>query len=228
MASFLELTQRLRVETGTAGTGPVKVTEQKGQLAQLVVWIGQAYLDILNKWVDWKFAWAESSKNILAGQSDYALASDLRQINEDAVYLSGGDLGTDSVKLQFIDYDDYRRHKAGGDGHGTPSAFTIRPDGKIRLLPEPNDSFMLDYEYWKQPVPLAENEDLPVFPDQYHDAIIWKAAMYWAGFNEAEAEFQKFNYHYETAVRMLEAAYLPSPDAYHNRAQGVDMVVETI
>ncbi len=225
MATYLQLVQRVRQETGTAGTGPTTVENQKGQLAQLVTWVAQAYLDILNLWHDWKFLWAEDTVTCVVDQTDYTLAANLRRINEDAVYLTGGSLGIDKQPVGYIEYDQYRRNKGWYAGSGTPAHFTIKPDGKLRLLPAPDDTYTVEYEYWKTPTPLAGNTDNPAFAANYDDVIVWKAVMYWAGFNEAEAEFQKANFHFENAKSALEAKYLPAMEQFNGRSEGVDIVV---
>lgn len=225
MATYLQLVQRVRQETGTAGTGPTTVESQKGQLAQLVSWVAQAYLDILNEWHDWKFLWAESTLDCVVGQPDYALQSNLRRINEDAVYLTGGTLGVDKQPIGYIEYDQYRRNKGWHAGRGTPAHFTIKPDGKIKLLPAPDDTYTVEYEYWKTPTPLVGNTDNPLFDSVYDNAIVWRAVMYWAGFNEAEAEFQKASFYFEQAKAALEAKFLPAMEQYHGRSEGIDIVV---
>lgn len=225
MATFLQLAQRVRQETGTAGTGPTQVTGQSGQLAQLVSWVAQAYLDIANKWHDWAFLWREGVINCTPGQADYSLPADSRRLNEDAVYLSGGVLGADRARLCYLEYDQYRRNKYLYDDNATPAFFTIRPDGALRLIPAPDDSYQLDIEYWKLPAPLVNNTDNPEFDSSYHDAIVWRAVMFWAGFNEAEAEFQKANFYYEQAMARLEGKYLAAQEQYHSRSQGVDIVI---
>jgi len=225
MAQFLQLVQRVRQETGTAGTGPVTITNQQGQLAQLVSWTNQAYLDICNKWADWNFLWAEGVITLTPGQSDYALPTNCRQVNEDSVYLSGGDGGLSNYPLNFLEYDDYRRDKHAFALPGVPAYFTLMPNETLRLLPAPNDSFVLDFEYWETAESLSANTSIPKFDPAYDDAIIWRAVMLWAGFNEAEAEYQKAAYNYELALSNLEARYLPSAQQMHGRSQGVDIVI---
>lgn len=225
MAQFLALVQRVRRETGTAGTGPSSVASQTGQLAQLVSWTAQAYLDVCNKWDDYNFLWAEDSLELEAGTRDYTPAADLRAINEDAIYAFGGNLSTDGQKLDYIEYDLVRRAKVGASETGTPSYVTRLPSGELRLIPTPNDSYTIEYEYWREPVPLTIDTSTPEFSSLYEDCIIWRACWYWASFNEAQLEAAAFNFNYEQAMLRLEARSLPASERYHARSQGVDLVV---
>lgn len=225
MAQFLTLVQRVRQETGTAGTGPVTVEAQKGQLAQLVAWTAQAYLDVCNKWDDWDFLWAEGEKAIVEGTRDYSLATNTRLPNEDAFYLYGGNLPPEGQKLDYIEYDLYRRNKTSDSYPGTPQCFTRLPSGKVRLIPTPDADYTLQYEYWREPVPLAGNTSTPEFSSLYDDCIVWRACWYWAVFNEAQMESAAFNFSYEQSMLRLEARYLPASQKYHARSQGADLIV---
>ncbi len=51
--TFLQLVQRLRQEAGASGTGPVTVVNQDGELARMVNWINDAWLDIQSQHKDW-------------------------------------------------------------------------------------------------------------------------------------------------------------------------------
>jgi len=225
MSQFLALVQRVRQETGTAGTGPSTVVAQKGQLAQLVTWVAQAYLDICNKWDDWDFLWAEGSLPVEGGATDYDLEDDLRRINEDAFYIYGGDFPDEGVRLDSIDFDKYRALKTSNQRVGPPIAFTILPSGKIRLIPIPDQAYICDYEYWREPEVLSTDASAPAFSEIYEDAIIWRACWFWASFNEASAEMSAHNFNYEQALNNIEARYLPAMNKYQARSQNNDLVV---
>lgn len=227
MAQFLQLAQRVRQETGTAGTGPVTVLNQKAQLAQIVSWTAQAYMDVCNKWHDMDFFWAEGEVTVSANTRDYTPPNDMRLLNEDSVYLFGGDISENGLKLDYVEYDVYRRNKTFNDNSSTPSYFTQLPNGVIRLLPTPDENYSLHFEYWKAPLPLTENTSLPVFHEAHDDCIIWRACWYWAMFNEAIQEAAAFNYSFEQAMLRLESRYLPASQGYHARSQGVELVVRT-
>lgn len=225
MSQYLALVQRVRQETGTAGTGPTTVVSQSAQLAQLVTWTAQAYLDVCNKWDDYTFLWAEDTATLVADTRDYTLAGDLRAMNEDSLYLFGGDLPAEGQKLDYIEYDLFRRNKVATSETGVPSCVTRLPSGEARLIPTPDDSYTFEYEYWREPVPLSGDTSTPEFSSLYEDCIIWRACWYWASFNEAQLEAAAFNFNFEQAMLRLEARYLPSSERYHARSEGADLVV---
>ena len=153
------------------------------------------------------------------------LANNLRAINEDAFYVYGGSLPADGQKLDYIEYDNYRRSKTLDTGTGTPVCFTRLPSGEVRIIPTPDQSYTVEYEYWKEPTPLTTDTSVPEFSPIYDDCIIWRACWYWASFNEAQAEMAAHDFNFNQAMQRLEARYLPAAERYHARSQGVDLVV---
>ena len=227
MSDFLQLSQRVRQETGTYGLGPTSVIGQRDHYAQIVAWTAQACADVCREWVNWAFLWSEGSLTLASGTATYSPEADCRQINEDTLYISGGSLGVSQNLLEYIPFDDYRRMKASFTVNGLPWAFTVQPDGLIKMLPTPDAAYTVSYEYWAYATALTADDSVAPIPVAFEDVIVWKAAMYWAAFNEAEAEYQKFASNYVGAFKALEAAQLPAPDQWHARSQGVNLVVET-
>lgn len=221
--NFLELAVRLREETGTSGTGPITVANQVGEYKRLVNWVNQAYLDVQNKWMDWRFLWKESTVTMVITTSDYSLAADCVMPNEDSFYIDGN-------KLDPIDFDTYRRDRGAFDdmGTGTPQYFTIMPNEKIRVFPTPAATgAVLNYEYQRGGLQMSGNTDLPVIPARYHDVILWKAVMMWAAFENADVELKVGQFNYDAAMLRLEANQLPSREFAHGRVQGAEIVVCT-
>ena len=224
--NFLELVQDLRRETGTAGNGPATVEGQTGDYARLVNWIAQAYVEIQNKWTDWKFLWKESSLSVgpaVSGNPIYSLAADCSTLSEDTLRI-----GDD--ELEFVPYDDYAKARSlfEGSGSGQPYQYTIRPDGRIRLFPSPDAAYTISYEYHRSAFRLASNTDVPAFKSEHDEAIIWRAKMYWAEFEEAREQYQTALTNFNLAMLRLEARYLPAPRVAHGRASGTHFVVRPV
>lgn len=218
--NFLQLCQRVRQECGIAGTGPAAVTGQTGDYKRVVDWVNAAYKDIQNKWTDWKFLWAESTITLVNGTRDYTLAADCGTLNEKSLYIS-----TD--RLTYIPFKEYSEARDAWDSQsGTPTEFTILPNGKIRFFPTPNASGTVSYEYWKAAVEMSATTDSPLIPEEFHDTIWWRAKWYWAVYDEAELEAQGAAMLYDQALRRLEARQLPaSREDAHSRSEGVEIVV---
>ena len=55
MSTYLELCVHARRECRMAGTGPTAVTGQVGELERLVNWVSQAYTEIQNREMNWRW-----------------------------------------------------------------------------------------------------------------------------------------------------------------------------
>lgn len=220
--NWLELSRKLRQETGTAGTGPTTTVGQTGEYKRLVDWINTAYAEIQNKWMDWRFLWAMGTPiPMVMGTRDYSLAGDCVMPNEDSFYF-----GTE--KLHYVHYDTYRRDREAYDGMGSgpPEYFTIMPNETMRVFPTPAaTSGSINYEYQRGGLQLDGDASLPVIPARYHMAIIYKAKMYWAEFENAQLELQSAAQNFNVWMLALEANQLPSREFAHGRIEGAEITV---
>ncbi len=226
--NFLELCKRTRSECGIAGSGPSTVVGQAGDLLRVVNWVQQAYNEVCSKWDDWKYLFTEGFKTLVVDQVAYSIPSDFGAWEEDSFYITDTNLGgTNTYKLVPIDYDVYRRDKTTWDEmpHGMPTNFVILPDDSIKLFPKPDQQYRLDYEYFKAAPALSVNTDAPLIPSRWHEVIVYRAKMFWAGFEESETEYKAAEVIFNSLMRELESHQLPSKDNMHRRAEGVDIVV---
>lgn len=221
--TFKELCQRVRQECGITGTGPDTVVSQTGDYKRIVDWVASAYKDIQQKWIDWKFLWAEGTAiAMVAGTRDYDVVSGCNAVSTDTVYLDG-------LRLDFVPYETYRTAKdTWDDQDGTPTEFTLLPTGEIRVFPTPEAAdagLQLTYEYHKLPVEMTVDADEPLFDEAFHDVILHRAKWYWAIWDEAQLEAAGANALYAEAVRRLEARYLVNAEAHGRSQQSRDIVV---
>lgn len=179
--NFLSLAQRLLRETGIANSGITNVTSQTGDFLRMVDWTNEAWLRIQSMRRDWAFLWAEGSSTTVIGDATLTLASDIEAIPY---------MVCDGSVLTEISYEDYRStYPSLSDGK--PSAFAIRPDGKVAFNALPDAAYDLTYEYYKKPTYMSENIDVPSMPERFHMLIVWHALREYAVFDEAPELVQK-------------------------------------
>lgn len=221
--NYLGLAQKLRQITGTAGDGPPDVVGQTGEYLRLVNWVNDAYAEIQNKWLDWKFHWAEGQivvGPLVAGNPIYAPPADARILNEDSFYIG-------ETKLDYVTFEDYRLVKPQYTGMtpAKPSEFTIRPDGQVIVFPSPDAIYTIDFEYQRGVHALVSGTDAPLIPADYHETIWWRAKMFWAEFEEAGEQYKTALTNFNLAMLRLEAQQLPAQEYGQGRVQGADIVV---
>jgi len=205
--TFLELCQQVRKVSGISGEGPAAVTGQTGILSKIVSWVAKAALDVQLERRDWRFMWATSIGNTQIGIKTY-LPGDLSitNVKDLSVVLSG----KREITVKKWDWWLENIRKPGlSDRAGMPECITISPDRKIHLYPVPDRVETLNFDYYKKPVSLVANGDICTVPADYHQAIIEKALMYYAQYEDDTYRYQQSSIDYKQWVNLLERDQLP-------------------
>lgn len=209
--TFLELCQTLRREAGVSGTGPTAVTGQTGEYLRLVNWIIQAWKEIQLLRSDWRFMWARGSFNTSAGNADYtqgAIGISADRFDLGSFVLTDGA----GVKRRLIHLP-YQTWKLWYDTatltNNVPTHVTDMPDESIRLTVPPDAIYPVSFDYYRQPQALAANDDTPLMPARFHLLIVYKAMMYYAGYESAPEVLQDAMLRWNPLFDALETTQLP-------------------
>lgn len=230
MATFLQLCQRVhryaRIGEDAPGSAPVTVNGQRGVLAEIVGWVQDASDDIQADQDDWRFR--EGSAIVLvpsgartvdvssSSATDYdtwrPYTGDLCRRHILAHYNSQG--SADQQPVWFVEWDQWRggmyERGSAGDTTGKPTHFTVRPDGLLRLYPTADAPVVLTLAYRKAVQPLLADNDVPILPVRHHDAIVWRALMYYADTRDKTQEpYAKWERRRKQAMQRLYRDQLP-------------------
>lgn len=209
--TFLELAQAVARESGTVPEPAVlsSVTGQVGRLASIVLWVARANRMICNKHAEWRFLESEFEADTIAGTPRYTAASwNLSRFAawkvagplEARISLYDLDIGaSDEARLHYLPWKDfYQRRLRGEIDADRPIYFTVTPADEIAFSPTPDKAYRVRGIYRRAPKELTSNEDVPDLPERFHDAIMYRAMMMLADFDEAvytrsqaEAEFRR-------------------------------------
>lgn len=188
MLTYLQICQRFVAEHGIqGGTGPNSVTGQTGELANVVRWISSAALDVDNLWLDWKYLWVRYTGSLVVGDqlapapAGGALPR-LWRIDRLKIRRAGDDWQplTYYTRARFEDQFD-----PDNDSPGQPHSFTVLPDNTLQLNCIADGAYELKGEFWRRPVMLANNGDLPLIPGEYFRIIMARAAIYYGNREDA-------------------------------------------
>ena len=216
--TYLELCQRLRMESGISGTGPTTTANQTGELGRLVEWIGAAYEDIQNKRLDWRFHRFNFTLILLNGLNKYPR-------NSSNLILDGGCVKnfkrnslriytdtknfSDELWLPNRDWDLFRDNRLRGASSiqtGRPIEFSLDPSKEIYTWPIPDKSvqYYIRGEYYQTPHVMVNDIDEPIF-DTNHMAIVYNALMKYADYVSEPALFAYAQQQYARLIGKLEA-----------------------
>lgn len=216
--NFLELTQQTASLASIPGFGPVTTVGQTGELARVVTWVRNAWLDIERRHQYWNFKRKDLFFTTTLGQQNYGLvrmgAADLAEYDGDSLRLYDATVGVSSE--QFLvewDYNVFRDlYQFSQQTPGRPTVFAINPADKDLLLGSIPDSgqYVVRGKYWRQAAGPVDNTSVPAFPEAYHDVIVQRALMKYAGYEAAPEVKQTAMEEYRNLMRELERDQLPA------------------
>ena len=186
MSTYLEISQKVFRESGTAGGNlPTAVTDQVGRQLKVVNWVADAWSEIQNDESTWLWMRKEFSNVLSIGQFKYTAASfsltdfsrwvtDPRSVT---MYLTATGV-SDEGELNFIPWEHWRlKYGRGSQTANRPIEYTITPALEFAVGPKPDLVYTVLGEYYQGNQTLAADGDTPNCPARFHDVITWKALM---------------------------------------------------
>jgi hypothetical protein len=162
---------------------------------KIVHWVSDAWYMIQTGRNDWSFLFADVATVLVPGQRAYAPAAmgiaDLDHwVTDRTDYLpwtvEDVPQGFGPQALRQIPYDTYRqRYDRGTPQLQAPTEYAIGRDGAFHVGSAPDRAYALRGEYRRLPQRLALNGDVPIAPQQFHDAIAWRALILLGEHDEA-------------------------------------------
>ena len=234
MATYLQLVQQLVSELGIGGvnqggTVPPTVVGQKGQLYNAINWVRQAENNINVMWANWDYLATDYSEALTIGSTAVPTHSGTETVNKwdrDSFWLNV--TATSSGQLEFMDWTDFRKLILPGSGsasNGKPARITEKRNGTLLLDAPSNLAYTLTAEFWKEPVLLAADSDLPAMPAQFHRIIICEAAIKYGNKEAASEIIQGMEAEYLYLLDKLEGDQLEGRDYERMSTQDIPITI---
>lgn len=198
--TYLEMCQAVVREGRISNdVAPTTVIGQVGTLASVVHWVASEWVDIQEKRVDWDFLRKEDVATVamVAGQNfytptEFGVAADFNSWAKETFRVFDTSSGNVSeIVMQHRSFDYMRDAYIYGGTRSTraePFEFGIRPsDHAIVVGPTPSAGWTVTGDYFRTPVDLAADGDIPAIPSQYHMMIVW-GALWNYGYSESAPE----------------------------------------
>ncbi len=210
MSTYLELCQDFCLEADIAGgtAVPLSVTGQTGELARVVTWIKDAYVEIQNKHGhSWRWQKREFEVTTVASTNKYAFSDAAVKdvttgspvaitrfsawhlgdsIDPPKSYLTAAGVGTQNWMI-WAPWEWYRQiYKIGAQNDGYPAHITIDPQDNLVIGPAPNDVYTISGQYYQGSQVLTADGDVPEMPSQFHKLIVYRALEKYGYFESAQ------------------------------------------
>lgn len=228
--NFLQLCQRLRLECGASGTGPVTTANQKGELLRIVTWIQNAWIEIQSKHQDWE--WLRRPINGMTMVDGISIPVGFPTVQAQATYspqqIGISDFGmwkrdsfrnyntaagiTSEIFMEFIHYEMWRdnfQYGALRESYSQPDQFSITPDKSLGLGPVPLVGYTVIGDYFQCPQDLVNDNDIPAMPSQHHMAIVYRALQDYGYYEENPGVVQRATAQLRPIMTRLENDRIP-------------------
>lgn len=219
--TYLELCKRVRLYAAVAGDGPSAVTGQTDIYAAIVAWVADSYEWIQTSENEWKFRWETGTFTNSLDEDTYTvasgkLASDIEKMDFSSFFIyETANPNTTKRKLRWASWkvfqDRYIDTEIVG---GLPTYFTRNPDGDIvfsKEFEDADDTYTIEYNYYKTPDLLEANNDVPVLPERFHMVIVWHALQDYAHYYNAPEVLARAEKRYAEMYWKLKDSQLVRP-----------------
>lgn len=180
--TFLDMLQRLHLETGTSGTSPGAVSGQADQITRLTMWLSSAWVDIQMANPDAAFlrqsitfalsngVYAYSPQTIFTGSAPatngYTVDEYFGHWKLDTARIYTTASGTnDEFPIEEIEYDRWRDEYLLGALRNSRTRPIVVADGplghELYLGPVPNGNYTMSTDFFLSPQPLIADTDTP-------------------------------------------------------------------
>ncbi len=220
--TYLQLCQRLRQEARISGTGPVSVIGQTGEMLLITQWINTALENLWGKYGQWEFARYDFSFPTIAGVSTYnstAAVPDLlrwRVDDYDSLRCWRTSIGsTDERYLIPTSWEDFRTVRLFSSSRtqtGTPMEYAVKPNNELIFWPIPDDIYTISGEFYSTVTHLVNDNDVPVFPSDYHMLLVWEALRLTGAYQASPEKYMHGQTEYKRMLNQIRREYLPTID----------------
>jgi len=198
--NLLALVNRARVECGVSGPALTVVTSLTGEASRMLNWVISAWVDIQTEHEDWQYLRTAFEFNLVAQQQEYTstdagVSATFGSWKRDSFRISSvGQSYADEQLTEFMDYNTFRDLYQYGNMRTTyarPVVVSITPNQSLAFGCNPDQAYVVTGEYYVKPVELSAATDEPNIPSRYHMLIVYRAMMYYGGYEAAPEVYQR-------------------------------------
>lgn len=221
--NFLQLINRTRVECGVSGasTPLTSVTGLTGEAARIASWVNTAWVDLQTLKEDWQWMREGFQFNTVAEQQIYTPAetgvgATFGNWKRDSFRVSSvGQQYKDEQLTNYMDWTTFRNLYIYANMRYTyarPVVVSIDPDKNLAFGSVPDQPYVIVGEYYIMPTEFSAATDAPpaTFPDRFHMLIVYRAMMYYGGYESASEVYQRGELEHKRLMSRMAIDQLPT------------------
>jgi hypothetical protein len=212
MATYVVLTNQLltrlnEVTLDTAGDGFTTVRNVQALAKDA---INNSIRNIIQTGQEFPFLKTTNVQTLSAGTRQYSFPDDYSSADWETFYIKKlTSVDNTPMHLPSITYDEYiqkyRHFDDTGDATGisAPTLIYQTNEEKFGLTPIPDNSYEIEYVYWKFPSDLSAFNDTSVIPDRFNHVVIDGAMMYMMRFRSNEQSAAMHQQNFEDGIKAM-------------------------
>ena len=211
-----DVNRRLNEVELVGGTGTsANFLTAKGEYSMVKDSVNAAIRYINQHEFEWPYNHIEETETLTAGITRYAYPADAKTINFKTFRIKQNDtLNNPTVKLTELDYNEYLdrfvdlEYATSTSVRGLPSRVFRTPGQEFGIINPPDQNYELVYEYYRLPVDLINDTDVPSIPEQFRYVIV-NGAMYFAYMFRGESqESNMMQSRFEQEIKQMRSLYI--------------------
>jgi hypothetical protein len=221
--NFLQLINRARVECGVSGASVplISVTGLTGESARFANWINSAWVDLQTSKEDWQWMRDTFQFNTVTQQQIYTpteagVGPTFGNWKRDSFRVSSvGQQYKDEQLTNYMDWTTFRNLYIYANMRYTyarPVVVSIDPDKNLAFGSVPDQPYVIVGEYYVKPTEFTDATDAPpsTFPDRFHLMIVYRAMMFYGGYESAPEVYQRGELEYKRLMNRVAIDQLPT------------------
>lgn len=219
--NYLQLVNRTRVECGVSGASTPLVTTAglSGEAARIANWVNAAWVDIQSSREDWQWLREPLEFNTITQQSGYTpteagVGTTFGNWKLDSFRCSSvGQNYADEQLLNYMEWTTFRNLYQYGNMRTTyarPVVVTVMPDKSLAFGSTPDQPYVITGEYYQCPSEFASDNDTPAIPARFQLMIVYRAMMFYGGFEAAPEVYQRGEFEFKRLTNLLNIDQLPT------------------
>ena len=221
MATYVTLVNQLlrrlnEVTLDTAGDGFDTVRNVQALAKDA---INNSIRNILQTGQEWPFLKVTYTQTLTAGTRLYDFPADFASVDWDTFYIKQLDSTSNTPSfLPTISFEEYTQRYRGlddqadsGSGISAPQRIYQTYESKFGVTPVPDNSYEIEYVYWKFPADLVLFNDTCLIPDRFNHVLVDGAMMYMMRFRSNDQSAAIHQQNFDNGIRSMRRILMDDP-----------------
>jgi hypothetical protein len=190
--NYLQLAQAVYREGGISGN-ITSTQNQNGEALRVAQWVALAYKEILNdQGMIWNFLHKSARVRLSAGHgiykfSDFNLVQGVQWDTHSMRVAVNQDMSDETfcVHMRYPEFRDFWQFSSRRQTKGRPLNVAVDTETHLCVAPIPDQDYFMTLQYLIEPDALSQDDDVPVLPNRFHMAIVWRALRHYGMFESA-------------------------------------------